>query len=289
MSTYIRSLFLLLFICVTQTSVGAEFDKGVLWEIRHQGGSASYLLGTVHTDDQRIVNLPNEVRRKFENADSFSSEIRFEPEQMLGAATSMYNRDGKVLSQLLPETLYKQTVKLLQRHGIPEMVAANLKPWAAAVTLSIPKGMTGMPLDMRLYLDARSASKQLYGLETIDEQLSVFERLSLQQQISLLTDTINMYPEIEEMHAQLMQAYLDRNLRQLYEMSMRMMQSGDQQLNQQLENSLLNERNQRMLQRMQPQLKKGNAFIAVGVLHLPGEKGLLQLLKQAGYQLSAVY
>jgi hypothetical protein len=44
-----------------------------------------------------------------------------------------------------------------------------------------------------------------------------------------------------------------------------------------------------MLQRMQPRLEEGQAFIAVGALHLPGNKGLIQLLRQQGYNVSAVW
>ncbi|HYQ72222.1 MAG TPA: TraB/GumN family protein [Gammaproteobacteria bacterium] len=40
---------------------------------------------------------------------------------------------------------------------------------------------------------------------------------------------------------------------------------------------------------MQPHLKAGNAFIAVGALHLPGETGLLSLLEQRGYTVRAIY
>ena len=44
-----------------------------------------------------------------------------------------------------------------------------------------------------------------------------------------------------------------------------------------------------MVDRMAPRLAEGNAFIAVGALHLPGEKGVLNLLQQGGYRVSAVY
>jgi uncharacterized protein YbaP (TraB family) len=51
---------------------------------------------------------------------------------------------------------------------------------------------------------------------------------------------------------------------------------------------LVVERNYRMAERIQPQLREGNALIAVGALHLPGEEGLLALLAEEGYRVSAV-
>jgi uncharacterized protein YbaP (TraB family) len=52
---------------------------------------------------------------------------------------------------------------------------------------------------------------------------------------------------------------------------------------------LVIKRNKRMAERMQKVLKKGNAFIAIGALHLPGEMGVLRLLEKQGYRVSMVY
>ena len=52
---------------------------------------------------------------------------------------------------------------------------------------------------------------------------------------------------------------------------------------------VIDDRNQRMAERAQPMLQAGKAFIAVGALHLPGDKGLLNLLEQQGYRIRRVY
>ena len=52
---------------------------------------------------------------------------------------------------------------------------------------------------------------------------------------------------------------------------------------------LIDDRNVHMIERMLPRLKQGAAFIAIGALHLPGEKGILQLLTERGYTVSVVY
>ena len=52
---------------------------------------------------------------------------------------------------------------------------------------------------------------------------------------------------------------------------------------------LLVRRNANMAERMRVRLKEGNAFIAVGALHLPGETGMLRLLSAAGYHVTRVY
>ena len=52
---------------------------------------------------------------------------------------------------------------------------------------------------------------------------------------------------------------------------------------------LIIDRNQRMVERMHKRLEEGNAFIAVGALHLPGEKGILRLLEHRGYRVRSIY
>jgi uncharacterized protein YbaP (TraB family) len=56
-----------------------------------------------------------------------------------------------------------------------------------------------------------------------------------------------------------------------------------------LEGRLIVERNRRMADRLRPLLRRGNAFIVVGALHLSGEQGVLSLLANAGYQVTRIY
>jgi uncharacterized protein YbaP (TraB family) len=52
---------------------------------------------------------------------------------------------------------------------------------------------------------------------------------------------------------------------------------------------LIDNRNKLMVKRMATRLKEGRSFIAVGALHLPGEKGVLRLLEKKGYTVTRVY
>jgi uncharacterized protein YbaP (TraB family) len=54
------------------------------------------------------------------------------------------------------------------------------------------------------------------------------------------------------------------------------------------EEELIDKRNKRMAERSKPLIDKGNAFIAVGALHLPGKTGLVELLRSAGYKVIPV-
>jgi uncharacterized protein YbaP (TraB family) len=44
-----------------------------------------------------------------------------------------------------------------------------------------------------------------------------------------------------------------------------------------------------MVDRLLPHLQEGAVFAAVGALHLPGEEGMLNLLRQKGYRVERLY
>ncbi len=100
---------------------------------------------------------------------------------------------------------------------------------------------------------------------------------------------VREYPKLDNMFETLLKYYLARDLTALQELSDRELEGSDDDLVALVNDVLITKRNHNMLQNMQPHLKKGNAFIAVGALHLPGDTGLLRLLEQRGYRVRPVY
>jgi uncharacterized protein YbaP (TraB family) len=111
----------------------------------------------------------------------------------------------------------------------------------------------------------------------------------MDEQIALLRETIENYAKMSKMLEELTQAYLSRDLQRMVELNADFLRQGDQRLSKKLMQRLIYDRNARMVKRMVPQLKQGNAFIAVGALHLAEDKGILNLLREKGYHISVVY
>jgi hypothetical protein len=197
--------------------------------------------------------------------------------------------DGRRLSDDVPQALLSEVRELGAQRNLPFMVLDQMKPWAVAVTLAAPKQKQGEFLDLKLAADARRAGKDILGLETPGEQLSTFSALSIDQQLLLLRDVVTEFDALPKFHRQIEQAYLRRDLTAILALSQQDFDKADAELAQQLLVGLIDGRNLRMAERMQQALQQGDSFIAVGALHLPGPNGLLQLLKEYGYQVSAVY
>jgi uncharacterized protein YbaP (TraB family) len=261
----------------------------LLWEVSKAGVEPAYLFGTIHSEDSAVLQLAEPVQQAFAASQAVVLEMLLDVDAMMYSSTAMLMMDGRSLSAMIGQSLFTQVSLAVQSRGIPEVVLDHMKPWAAAVTLSMPASETGQVLDAMLYQNALQLDKAVYGLETVQEQLDVFESLSGADQIALLKDAVENFSDIDAMHAELLAAYQQRDLAGLMAISEASMKTGEQRLADEFQQHLIVERNHRMADRMQKYLQQGKAFVAVGALHLPGEEGLLNLLEQQGYTVRRLY
>lgn len=273
------------------TPLRASEDKnhGLLWELSKPGIEPAYLFGTIHSEDPEVLQLPQPVQQAIDRCNTVVLEMLLDAEAMMYSSTAMLMMDGRMLSDIIGKPLFRQTASAIRSRGIQELVLERMKPWAAAVILSMPASETGLVLDMMLYQSALEQGKSVHGLETVEEQLNVFEALSEKDQVLLLQDAVENFPELDALHAELLEAYKQRDLAGLMALGEAAMQAGDQQLADEFQQHLVVDRNHRMSDRMQVYLRQGEVFIAVGALHLPGEEGLLKLLEQQGFTVRRLY
>lgn len=266
-----------------------EFNRGLLWKIESPGVAPSYLFGTYHTSDPRITTLPCPVHEVFNRTSSYTMEVIFNGAGIVSMAEAMFFNDGKTLKDVLGDALYQETLRVV---GTSETDGSssidNMKPWAVMMTLLNPHKGSGLFLDMALQLAATRDGKPTYGLETMQEQIAVFNGLSLDDQVVLLRDTVKNHQLTDNAMEELTEAYLKRDLGALLEISEKF-RPQDAQVHDAMMERLLLKRNISMAERMRARLIEGNAFVAVGALHLPGDNGLLNLLSRAGYHVSPIY
>lgn len=278
----------LLLLCWATTQA-ASYSQGLLWKIERAGQAPSYVFGTIHTEDPRVLNLPQPVQGAFNGAKTYVMEALLDQEAVIAMTSSMLFNDGRSLKQVLSPATYEKTVAATAAYGLPELAVQSMQPWALAVALSVPKPTTGVVLDLALMQQAAQQGKQTAGLETIDEQVGIFYKLSMREQAILLEDVLQQAGQLPQLFASMHDAYLARDLAALERMSDAQQALGSQALGKKLNEQLLHQRNPRMVARMAPYLISGQAFIAIGALHLPGKTGVLNLLAKQGYRVSVVY
>jgi uncharacterized protein len=292
----LRFIALILAICLavplltSAAPAEAKYSRGLLWKIEAKGVAPSYLFGTMHSDDDRVLSLPSPVSKAFAGARAYAAELVEDQTSARKFYSAMVTREPHLREQVGDDT-YAKVDELLRDYGIPREARPRFKPWAAILTLTQPRGASGLILDRVLIVEAGKRNKPIYPLETIDEQITAFVGIPPETQTALLRRVADDYQDIQDAVRPLVEAYLARNLTAMWKLNAESM--GNDELirphNDIFLQRVLYERSEHMTQRLAPLLEKGGVFAAFGALHLYGERGVLQLLERQGFRPKRVY
>ncbi|MCP4688259.1 MAG: DUF4124 domain-containing protein, partial [Desulfobacterales bacterium] len=254
-------------------SVEKESEKhpaggGMFWKIECEEALPSYILGTIHSGDDRVMQLPETVDRRFNESDIFCMELLMDGSSLLKSTSAMFLSDGRKLKEILDEELYERTAEAMLKRGVGAGMLDMMKPWAVVVMLSAPDTGGGLFLDTMLQQRATQEDKEVHGLETPEEQLEVFNGMSMDDQVALLETTLDNLHKIPGLIEEMIQTYVADDLLKLAELGLAAM-GGEEDVNEQFLKRINEDRNRLMVDRMMPRLEDGGAFIAVGALHLP--------------------
>ena len=264
--------------------------QGLLWKIEKPGVATSYIFGTMHVSDARVTQLPAPVEQAFSESQQFAMEMLPGPRAMEIISQGSYFQDGRNLKAVMQADDFQRLSQLMQQQlQLPEKTFTNLRPWVVLMLLIMPPDTnSNSVLDVVLYQRAQQRGIDLYGLETAQQQLDAMESLSLDEQIWLLNKTVHRFPQIASEMQQMTTLYLQRDLAAVLALELAQMDYASD-IDDKFLYNLLEKRNHYMAQRIQALLQKEKVFVAIGALHLPGETGVLHLLEQQGFKVTAVY
>ena len=298
-ASFRRLLVPLGILLVSFVPVGAAAElangKGVLWRVSAPGGAPSYVFGTLHSTDPRVLDLPEPVAEAFQGAKHLAVELETTPQVRLQLSAAMLLTDSRSLDQILGPELFARVANAAQAYGLQPVQLKLFKPWGLLAVFAVPpaevtRNLRGIePLDLWLQAEAQRRGMTVLGLETVEEQLAVFENMSEAEQVAMLESTLDVQEDIDGWFERLLGHYLARDIAAIYALMSEQSASLDPKLAADFEKRLIDQRNAAMAERSLDLLRKGNAFIAVGALHLPGEKGVLRLLEDWGYNVTRVY
>lgn len=267
-----------------------RFTKGLLWRVTKKGAAPSHVFGTIHVADPRLAGLPAAVRKVLMHARSLL--VEFLPDA--------YTRQRFLEAALLPEphTLeevigaedFKRAVDSLQPIGLKPELINRLKPWSVLLNLRDRRAAEGAPLDSQLLELARVRRIPCAQIEGVEEQIFTFDELPMDAQVALLRHSLAHGDELLALSERTLEAYLAGDLAAIWrlreEFAQRHPEIGEYQAL--MTKRVVYDRSVVMAFRMQRELRRGAAFVALGALHLFGEKGVLALLQEDGYFASRV-
>jgi len=263
-----------------------EDESAIYWSVSHEGRPAGFLLGTIHSEDPRVLDFAESLVGQLGSAEVFAMELVPDLPTLNRLTQYMHYQDGTTLEGRIGAERFARVRAALSEYRVPPDWIARMKVWAAMMTLSVPPPQTGLFMDFSLSLRAAGAGLRVVGLESLEQQLSFLEEMPVEQQLALLDQALDEYGRIAEVHGLMVESYLQGNLHALVAHTEEQLQELAPQARQYFIDQGIVARNRRMADALLPELAERTVFVAVGALHLPGESGLIRLLRQAGYDLA---
>ena len=272
----------------------AQGDKEntLLWKISGNGlEKPSYLFGTIHMICADDARLSANMKKAISNCDEVYFEVDMDNMfEMIGAMKKMKMMGDTTLKDLLSEADYKKVKDYFTENGsmLPFSMLETYKPMLAASTLeqgSMPCDNTEM-MEQVIMKEAKGYNKKIKGLETMSYQAGVLDsipyKLQAEQLVSYI-DKANKGEEDDTEMKEMFNAYKNQDLKKLEEMLM----TTDAGISG-FTDILLYHRNQNWVEKLKSLLPEKSLLIAVGAGHLPGQKGVINLLRKEGYKVTPV-
>ncbi|MDP3722671.1 MAG: TraB/GumN family protein [Candidatus Omnitrophota bacterium] len=267
----------------------AESGKHFLWQVDSPTARA-YLLGSIHLLRQDVYPLAPVIEEAFAASDVLVLEADVfgkSPEVLLQSSldNAMY-APGRTLQSELDPSDYVELRGLLSQVGIPTQTVQQYRPWF--LSLMVEQVLWArLGLQPEYGIDAyfhrkAEGQKPIEELESVEAQLAMLSTLSDEEQVLLLSWTMNDLDQTAQAFEQLLQLWQRGDAKAM-----------EQQLRKDIEEEprfepiwkrLVDDRNLDMAERIGAFLASHRRyFVVVGAAHLIGARGLISLLRQRGY------
>lgn len=263
----------------------AQTPKTLLWEISGNGlENPSYIYGTMHVADKRAFKFRKSVMPSFESCKQFAMELNPDEADPMALLNKMKLDSGKLEDLFSQEEWTKLDNYFQEKYKTSVSAFNEFTPfyvYALMVQSSFKKEM-GEALDLYFFKKAKNAGKNLHGLETVDEQLEAINSMPFDDQKKMLLDALDDNGDGASDVKKMLKYYMKGDLDMLESLA------DEADYGNEFENALIVDRNHLMAERLQPLIKESATFIAVGALHLPGDEGILALLRKDGYSVNPI-
>lgn len=265
---------------------------GVAWpfyEIKKDGQVKGHMLGTIHVAKEEIYPFPNEIVESLKESENFITEVLMADLQGEETQNVLMEKitSGEPLINTLNEETKVEFLKTLESYGLKEEKIASFNRFGITQITDalVYAPMVNFGVDMQLSsLSAKNENQKNIGLETIEEQYEILPKIyDVPADSNEWAKSILPYEENKKMNEELLQSYIDGNILEKY------VDANSLEVTEEQYNLLLVNRNLNWIKQLPQYLEKENqSFIAVGAGHLPGEKGLIKLLEEEGYEVNLI-
>lgn len=269
------------------TSKTTASKSSLLWEISgNKLSKPSYIYGTIHLLCADDLVVSEAVKKAMASSEQVAMELDMDsPTMMTEMQANMLLPGGQNVQGCLSKEEYAAVSDYFTNQlGMPFAQMGSLKPFILASVL-YPKMIECTPGSYeKTFVElAQAQKKEVIGLETVAEQMAIFDVIPCDKQAHMLAEMVSHYAAAQQEFRDLVKLYQTQDVEALRTMS----SQSKFGLNE-YEAMLLTNRNKRWVPLMSQQAAAKPTFFAVGAAHLGGPDGVLALLRQQGYQVKAV-
>lgn len=280
-STIILSIFSII-------SINAQkLENSTLWKIEGNGlEKPSYIFGTIHITCD--ATLQDDVKKALDETSQVVLEIDMDdPTMQTKMMGGMYMKEGQKISDLVSKEDYAIIDSLITNEvGMPLKMVENIKPFFL-IAMLYPK-MLECPMqsfEQEIMNVAIAQKEEINGLETIEDQMNVFDEIPYEDQVAdLLKTAKDNLKNDRETFQKMLNVYKDENIEAL----IAMINDDEASSVNKHQDKLLINRNKNWIPKISEYSKEQATFFGVGAGHLAGEFGVINLLREAGYIVNAV-
>ena len=262
-------------------------EQSLCYEISHEklGIERSYLFGTMHAMEENSFFFPKRITKLLEKSDALCleikniTEVRIEPEMLydttLHLKTYCDSTEWSNLTIWAEEKLFMKPIQFEENfeHAKPFMLFQFI------LAMNLPANKKSH--EQELEKIAASNKIQLLGLESVHEQLNIFNQIPFDDQMDMVFSELNNDEKNIKDFNEMQQAYRKQELNVICEYATNEKLDGNISL-------FLDDRNKKWIPKMKEMMKEECVFFAVGAGHLCGENGLISLLKKEGFNLKVI-
>ena len=267
----------------------------LVWKISGNGiQKPSYILGTHHGCPFNYCDSIPGLMKAFDKVDNIIGEINMiefsemSPERMQKMQAMMIMpADTSLLSLFNEEETAKVNAWLKDEMEASLEMLSVMKPMTIMVTVQnkiltemMPELATMTSIDKYMQTLGQSKGKTIGELETADYQMELLYANSLEEQADALLEMIDQ-GDSKKLMQQLTDAYKSQDLDTLWEIFQEQMTGYEY-------DAIVKVRNLNWEKQMKVLLQKQTTLFVVGAGHLPGEYGMINLLREAGYKVKPV-
>jgi uncharacterized protein len=261
-------------------------ENALLWQINGKDlKKPSYLFGTIHMICPEDFIMSDSIRSTFARSEKIYLEIDMDDPAMTLKTLQLAMMKDKSLKDLMSKEDYTRLDKFMNDSiGMPLMIFNKMKPFTLmsilyTKVLPCPKMESYEQSFMSM---AELQKKEILGLEKLEDQFAVFDQIPDSAEVKMILDMIDDFGGQQKEFAKMTEAYKRKDLDALS----KMINASPDMAG--YENLLLVNRNKNWIPVMEKAMSTQSTFFAVGAGHLPGEDGVISLLRKAGYTVSPV-